>query len=211
KVSRKEMAEWVKDMADEAPNLKAEEREPWLHCVADTCRALGRDDLAEVYLEKWAAAGGNTNALLALGDLAASGKQWKEAAARYKRAGDKARGNRLPLYRHGHALVQAGQEKEGRRWMEAAELLPLGSDQKRSSLADGLIERGLEEAGGKEWERLGRLILLSSEDSGLAARGMAERAAAARDYLKAAACARREILVSLMQPGYDYPEGLLWQ
>src|SRR5262249_6960387 len=120
-----DVAALLKEMADEAANLKAEEREPLLHCAAETCRLLGRDALLEGYLEKGAAAGGGKQALLGLGDAAADGKRWKEAAERYKKCWELNRGDALSLYLHGRALVQAGQEKEGRRWMEIAELMPL--------------------------------------------------------------------------------------
>jgi len=210
KTSAKETAALFKEMADETANLNPEEREPWLHCLADTSRVLGRDDLVETYLEKWAAGGGDARPWLRLGDLAANNKRWKDAAERYKRAWEKDRSNALPLYLHGRALVQAGQEKEGRRWIEVAEALPLGSEDKRQVLADGLSERGLDEAAGKEWERLGRVVLLSSAYYGLAARGLADKAVAAKDYFQAATCYRREALHELSQAGYDGPDSSVW-
>jgi tetratricopeptide (TPR) repeat protein len=184
--------------------------ESWLHCVVETCRVLGRDDLVEGYLEKWAAAGGDARAWLRLGDVAADGKRWKEAAERYRRAGEKDRSNALPLYLHGRALVQAGQEKEGRRWMEVAEALPLGSETHLANFALQLGERGLDEAAGKAWERLGRLSLLSSVYDGYVARALAEKAVAAKDYLKAANYYRREALHDLWEPSFDDLETNLW-
>jgi tetratricopeptide (TPR) repeat protein len=199
----------LKDMADAAANLKAEEREPWLHCVAETCRLLGRDDLLEGYLEKWAAAGGGRWALLGLGDAAADNKRWKEAAARYKKCWETNRGDPLPLYLHGRALVQAGQEKEGRRWMGIAELMPL--DIMAFDFALELAERGLEEPAGRMWQRLGRVDEFWSAIDGLIARALAEKAVADKDYLKAATYFRREALHELWEPGGEHEaEAQLW-
>jgi hypothetical protein len=210
KMSDKETDVLFKEMADAAADRKPEEREPWLHCLADSARALGRDDLHETYLQKWAAVGGDSAPWMRLGDVAANAKRWKEAAERYKRAWEKDRSSALPLYLHGRALVQAGQEKEGRRWIAIAETLPLGGDERRYALADGLSERGLDEAAGKEWERLGRVTLLSSAHYGVAARGGAEAASIAKDYLKAATCYRREMLHELAQAGQGGAESSLW-
>jgi tetratricopeptide (TPR) repeat protein len=210
KMPARDAAALLKEMTDEGANVKAEEREQWLHCAAETCRVLGRDDLLESYLEKWAAAGGDARAWLRLGDVAADNKRWKEAAERYKRAWEKDRAAALPLYLHGRALVQAGQEKEGRRWMEIAEALPLGSETHLGNFALLLADRGLDEAAGKAWERLGRLSLLSSAYDGYVARALAEKAVAAKDYLKAANYYRREALHDLWEPSFDDLETHLW-
>jgi tetratricopeptide (TPR) repeat protein len=210
KTSTREAADLLKDMADEAAKRKDEERGPWLQCVAETCRVLGREDLREVYLEKWAGAGGNERAWQRLGDMSADAGRWKDAAERYRRGWEKDRGNALLLYLRGNALVRDGQEKEGRRWMEVAGAMPLGNEQKLAALAHGLEEHGLGEAAGKVWERLARLTLQSSFFQSAAARGMADSAAAAKDYLKAATWTRRESLSFMSNLIYDSPDGLLW-
>ncbi len=210
KLSNRETTALLKEMTDEVANLKPQEREPWLHCAADTCRALGRDDLTESYLEKWAAAGGDALPWLYLGDLSAERKRWKEAAERYRRGWEKERSNPAPLYLYGRALAQAGQEKEGRRWMEAAELLPLGSEEKRSALAQELAERGLDEAAGREWERLGRLVLLTSGYDSAVAQALSEKSVAARDYLTASKCYRRMGLFYVLYNTSADVEGSLW-
>jgi tetratricopeptide (TPR) repeat protein len=209
KMPARDAAALLKEMADAAAGVKDEEREPWLHCTAETCRLLGRDDLLEGYLEKWAAAGGDGRAWLRLGDAAAGNKRWKDAAERYKRAWEKDRAAALPLYLHGQALTRAGQEKDGRRWMEVAELLSLGSEERLAAFAASLDERGLDDAAGRQWERLGRVSLLSSAYDGYVARALAEKAVAAKDYLKAATYLRREVLCDLWQSAEDI-EGHLW-
>jgi predicted Zn-dependent protease len=210
KLPARDAAALLKDLADEAAKLKPEEREPPLHCAADTCRALGRDDLLEGYLQKWAEAGGDARAWLRLGDVAAEKKRWKEAAERYKKAWEKDRSDALPLYLHGQALVQAGQETEGRRWMAIAETLPLGSEQHLGNFALLLAERGLDEAANKQWQRLARLSLLSSAYDGYVARSLAEKAVADKDYLKAATYYRREALHELWEPSFEDIERNLW-
>jgi tetratricopeptide (TPR) repeat protein len=197
-------------MADDAAGLKPEERELALRCLVDTCRALGRDDLEEGYLEKWAAAGGDARAWLRLGDVAARRERWKEAAQRYQRAWDKDHSNALALYLRGDALVRAGEEKEGRRWMAVAELLPLGSEENRGNFALLLARRGLDDAAGRQWEALGRLCLISSPYEAYAARGCAEKAAAAKDYFKAADYYRKEALHNLWQSDDLETEAALW-
>jgi predicted Zn-dependent protease len=210
KTPAREAADLLKDMADEAAKRKDEQRGPWLQCVADTCRALGRDELYERYLEKWAAdSTGDARAWQQLGDLAADGGRWKDAAERYRRGWEKDRGSSLLLYLRGNALVRAGQEKEGRRLMEMAEAIPLGNQQKLAALANGLGQHGLDEAAGRAWQRLGRVTLATSFYEGAAARGMAESAAAAKDYLKAATWTRRELLCFLGNAFSDNPEGFL--
>jgi tetratricopeptide (TPR) repeat protein len=210
KLPANETAALLKEMADAAANQPAEERESWLRCVAETCRALGRDDLVEGYLEKWAAAGNDVLAWLYLGDLSAEKKRWKEAAERYRRACEKERDNALPLYLQGRALVQAGQEKEGRRLMEVAELMPLGNDQKRQALAEGLSERGLDEAAGKEWERLGRLATFASGFDTTVAQSLAEKAVVARDYLRASNYYRHMGMFYLLNNASVDPDVCLW-
>jgi tetratricopeptide (TPR) repeat protein len=209
KVPARDAADLLKEMADEAAKRKDEERGPWLQCVADSCRLLGRDDLRETYLEKWAAAGGDAAAWQRLGDIAADSGRWKDAADRYRRGWEKDRAGALLLYLHGRALVKAGQEKEGKRWMEVAEAMPLGNEQMLAALAQGLEDHDLPAEAGKVWERLSRLTLTTSFFQGSAAQGMASSAAAAKDYAKAANWTRREILYFLGNPVSDQPEPLL--
>jgi tetratricopeptide (TPR) repeat protein len=211
KLSLKEEAALLKEMAEDAAKLKDDEREIALHCAADTCRALGRDDLLEGYLEKWAAAGGDQRAWLGLGDLSAENKRWKEAAERYKRAWEKDRSKAISAYLYGRALAQAGQEKEGRRWTDIAEALPLASEESRATFAGELTERGLDEAAGRQLECLGRLSLLSASYDGYIARSLAEKAEAAKDYFRAAAWYRRESLHDLRLDSVSDAEGYLWQ
>jgi tetratricopeptide (TPR) repeat protein len=206
KMAAGEVTDLMRDMADAAAKRKDEERGPWLQCVADTCRALGRDELREVYLEKWAAAGGDARAWQLLGDMAADAGRWKDAAERYRRGWEKDRGSALLLYLRGRALVKAGQEKEGKRWITIAEAMPLGNEQRLAALAQGLSERGLDKEAGQVWERLSRLTLVTSFFQGGAARGMADSAAAAKDYARAATWARREALYYLYNPLFENPD-----
>ncbi len=209
KTPAREAADLLREMADEAARRKDQERGPWLQCVADTCRALGRDDLCGTYLEKWAAAG-DARAGLRLGDLSADAGRWKDAAERYRKGWETDRGSALLLYLRGHALLRAGQEKEGRRWMEVAVAMPLGNEDRLTALAAGLDERGLAGAAGKVWERLSRLALMVSFKQSAIDRGMADRAAARKDYTRAATWTRREVLFNLWWvPIREDPEPLL--
>jgi tetratricopeptide (TPR) repeat protein len=210
KMSNQDAAALLKDLADEAANLKPEEREPWLHCAADTCRTLGLNDQLEAYLQKWADAGADERAWLRLGDISAEHKRWAQAAERYKRAWEKDRASAIPLYLYGDALMQAGQPREGQRWIEIAWLMCLGSEERLAAFAGSLAERGLDDAAGRAWERLNRLALFSSRYGPYVARILAERALANKDYIGAAGHYRREILQELWDSPSDSMEGQLW-
>jgi Tfp pilus assembly protein PilF len=210
KLPARDVAALLRDLADEAAKLPPEERERWLHCAAESCRALRLDDLLEGYLEKWAAAGGDDRAWQRLGDLSAEQKRWTQAAERYKKAWEKDRGQAFPLYLYGQALTQAGQHKEGQRWIEIAGLMCLGSEQRLAAFAGSLAERGLDDAADQAWKRLDRLALFSSRYRPYLARILAERALANKDYISAARHYRREVLQELWDSPSDSMEGQLW-
>ncbi|HEY1861433.1 MAG TPA: hypothetical protein VGG61_13820, partial [Gemmataceae bacterium] len=132
----------VKDftpLAEDAMRLGAdmpvERREQWFSALAEFCQDMGADALAKSCLEKAVAATEavaaapkdqstvpppSTAALLRLADYYASKKDWTHAAERYGQAWEKDRKEPLPVFLRGLALVEAGQEKEGKRLMELA-------------------------------------------------------------------------------------------
>lgn len=179
-----------KQQAQAAP---PEEREALLLAVAGAALAAKHDALAATWLEK-AAAAGSAAALLRLGDHLAGKKEWEAAAGRYARAWARDTNDPLPLYLRGHALAQAGKDKDGALWMERARLLPLGNEPVRHAFADALARRGHAEEARRQRDLLVRVSLPGSFYAGDAVRQSALEAAARRDDLKAADLHERAML-----------------
>jgi tetratricopeptide (TPR) repeat protein len=129
-----------------------------------------------------------------LGDDLAEHKQWKEAADYYAKAWERTPNDPLPLYLRGHALLQAGQEKEGKKWQEMAHLLPLGNEAVRHTLAMALLRRGQRQAAQQEFLLLRRTARPGSFYLGESLRQGAFAALAEKDYLKAADLQERSML-----------------
>ncbi len=149
----------------------------WLPALAETARLLGLEDQERRYLEKLSESK-TPEIQFRLADLHAEHKRWKEAAEIYRQMWEDAgKRNPLALSLYGWALTQAGQEKEGRRLSEIAALIPLGSQEARSTLAEGLMEHGRLDAALREWS-LVNLFASPSPRATLAAHYCAEKDAA---------------------------------
>ena len=85
-------------------------------------------------------------------EFLADRKRWKEAAAMYKKAWEAAPGQPLPLFLSGHALKQAGDDKEGTRLMTLAHWVPLGNEVQRAKFGEDLGKRGFDADSRKEME-----------------------------------------------------------
>src|SRR5262249_36132717 len=140
--------------ADKAPAIPSalQRRQEWLAAgeAALVCRQEAR--AAECFRKA-----GGIRAGIRLADPSAAKKQWPPAAARdleaYRlvlkgRAEDEGREREdesslpaLALFLHGHALVAAGQKEAGRKRIEQAHLLPLGSGEVRFHLSRALVKR----------------------------------------------------------------------
>ena len=191
KVADKELEALAADLDRAIP--APDRRELWLTAIADACHAAARDDLSRLYLEK----AGSLAALTRLGDMRAEKKRWKEAAECYRRATEKNPGDASALYLCGWALVQAGQESEGRKRMAVALRLPLGDDQLRFNLAEALYKHGLEKEALEQYELIVRTGQFDSWATNMARRHCARAAAARTDYLAAAALDERALLECL--------------
>jgi tetratricopeptide (TPR) repeat protein len=172
-----------------------EEREGRLLALAAGASAGKHDELARSFLER-AAQGGSAAALLRLGDHLAANKEWPAAAARYAEAWAKDPNDPLPLFLRGHALAQAGKEKEGDLWKERARLLPLGNEPVRHAFADALAQRGHMDEARRQSDLLVKLCQPGSFYAGDALRQTALEAAA-RDPLKAAELHEKAMLRAL--------------
>jgi tetratricopeptide (TPR) repeat protein len=92
----------------------------------------------------------------------------------------------LALYLAGHALVRAGQRKEGEQLIEQSHWVLLGDSAGRYDFARALAERGHKEAAQREADLLLRVSDPNSFYSGSAMRLLAFAAAGRKEYAKAA-------------------------
>jgi tetratricopeptide (TPR) repeat protein len=158
------------------------DRDRFAVALADVAQIAGQEARGHAILEK----AGTAGALQKLGDLLADKKNWERAAERYKQAWELNRQQPLPLYLWGRALVQAGQEKEGKARMEQAHWLPLGSESIRHQFALDLIKRELIDASKRENDLLLRVSEPGSYYAGEALRRRAILALQRKDFLAAA-------------------------
>lgn len=198
KAEVKDVKQWIENVEKPARDLKPVEADQWWRGWAEAALAAGQDDLAQACLEKAGSAAG----LLRLGDLLAAKKQWERAAERYQQASDKARQEAadparrlasgketpvaLPLYLSGKALVEAGQEKEGKKRMELAHWLPLGNEVARFEFGTGLLQHSQTEASRREGDLLMKLSQPGSYYAGEAMRRVALVAYEKKDLLRSA-------------------------
>jgi tetratricopeptide (TPR) repeat protein len=154
--------------------------------LAEAALAAGQTDRALKYLERSSAKATDPAPLLRLADLLARQKSWTDAADRYRQAWEKDRKQPLPLFLRGQALVQAGQEAEGKKLMEAAHILPLGNEYVRYQFAKALAERGFGADAQRERELLLKVGALDGWAINESYRLLAYAAQARKDYLGAA-------------------------
>jgi tetratricopeptide (TPR) repeat protein len=185
KVAAKELAALAEE-AQTKQGLKPEEREPLLLALAEVALASGQEELGRDCLERAAALSMSAAPLLRLGDDLAARKEWAAAAERYAAAWSRDPRDPLPLFLRGHALAQAGQEKEGKRWQETAHLLPLGNEPVRHTFAEALTERGHGEAARRERDLLLKISAPGSFYAGEALRQTAIDAFRRGEPLKSA-------------------------
>jgi tetratricopeptide (TPR) repeat protein len=172
------------------------------------CLAAGRRDLARTRLKQWLQTPTNpdnsdeapqtSEPFLLLADLCAGDKEWAEAARWYRRAWQQEPRDPWPFYAHGRALIQAGQEKEGRRCLELAPLLPLGDTKLRCQFARHLLEAGERDATLRE-DNLALKLGTREEpsDNTVALVHLARAATIKGDFRAAAAYHERVRLVNL--------------
>jgi tetratricopeptide (TPR) repeat protein len=204
KASAAEIDALMRDAGKEAPMAVTPEqrRQEWLAAGEAARLAKQLEKAAECFRKA-----GGARGEIHLGDLLAARKQWQEAAAHYRQgyrlalketSFDERRGGEdadslpaLALFLHGDALVKAGQGEAGRKAIDQAHLLPLGSGEVRYYLAKALVKRHHREAAAREHELLRRLgePNLSEPEAFYTGEGMraaAITASARKQYLEAA-------------------------
>jgi tetratricopeptide (TPR) repeat protein len=164
--------------------------------IAEVYRAAGDGAKAEEYYRKAAEAGITLAPWLQYGDFLASRKRYREAAKQYHSAWEHNKSQPLGLYLEGRALLQAGDDREGKRLIELAHWVPLGNESVRCNLVEELAKRDWLDAARKEadfvlqtgWYRpanwpIGNVLSFA-----------ARLATQEKDYLKAADCYERGLL-----------------
>ncbi len=207
KISSAELAALVEKAEDDAETVPGLDKEKRQAALAETALIAKNEPLARSLFQK----AGSAAALVRLGDLDADQKKWEKAAASFEQAWKKEPGDPLPLYLNGRALMEAGQEKEGKKRIEQAHWLPLGDGLTRFAFLKSLLERGQQEAAAREGELM---LRLDPPGSQIASEGMRQVALAAmrrKDYLEAAQGQERSMLVCLKSGvGYVRPAAYLW-
>jgi predicted Zn-dependent protease len=128
------------------------------------------------------------------GDHLAGQKQWMKAAEYYAKAWNVDQKELLPLYLRGWALLQAGEEKEGKRLMELAHWLPLGNESLRARFLRDLARRHHRDAVLREAELLSRVSVPGSFHAGDGFHQLAIDALRRGDHDKTAAYYERAML-----------------
>jgi hypothetical protein len=142
KVKAEDLALLAEQMEKHVRTLNSREMARGYLAVSEAAQAAGQDSLREVYLDKALAVGLTPAFLLREGDFFAEKKEWIKAAKAYKQAWDEDNLQQLPLFLHGWALIQAGDEKEGKHFTELSHWLPLGAEFGRNIFAFELSKRG---------------------------------------------------------------------
>jgi tetratricopeptide (TPR) repeat protein len=205
KMPRDEFAALVEEARSKAQSLESRVSAAWFRALAQSCRDVGRDDLAQACLEQGVKAADSADALLHLADSLAAKEKWAEAADAYRRAWGKDRSRAEALFLRGWALAKAGREVEGKKWREVAHFLPLGDEAARYRLAESLSKHGLTEEALREHELILRLGEYHSWYFGNACR-MAGRAAQERKDHAAAADDHECWLLGLLRSGSFFLE-----
>jgi hypothetical protein len=193
KADRKAVKEWLEEadrITGEVPPLDLDRRQ---QALVEAALAAGLEEQARELMQK-----ANTPALLVrLGDWFAGKKQWEQAALRYQSAWENSlpkksaaeatsRLDPLPLFLAGWALVQAGQEKEGKKRMEDSHWILLGDFVGRYEFLRALTQRRFNDAAARETELLLRVSEPNSYYAGAALRRLAVDTLARKQYLQAA-------------------------
>jgi tetratricopeptide (TPR) repeat protein len=149
KQKRMPAAEFEAMVRTAVPWLKTSKRETDLEPLAGICEDMKRDDLARLCLDKL---GDGADQWLPLGHFLLKKKAWDEAAAVFAKVCAKQKDSAEAHFLRGWAMVKAGHEEEGRRWMEIGHWLPLGRDAGHYALALALDQHDLAGEAPRQWD-----------------------------------------------------------
>jgi predicted Zn-dependent protease len=177
----------LEEMSSRTADLAENEREPFYFALAHAAQASGRKKDAQAYLEKACAAEAtNPQAFMKLGDHHAAQETWEKAADAYRRGAEKHRGNAVLAYLYGWALTKDGHADEGKKQIELAHMIPLGSPERRFDFMQELLRRDFADDARRERELVLQIDDTMSRYTAEALRREAIDAIVKKEYLKAA-------------------------
>jgi tetratricopeptide (TPR) repeat protein len=151
------------DAADNAVGQNPADRVAIYQRVTETARTIGRDDLAETFLQKWAAdpvgIAGGWFPWKSLGDRAMARKDYPRAVDCYDKAVQRSAGQvPLCLWLHGWSTTQAAagdpdKLEKAKAEMRRADEYLLGDDSQWLTFLQGIAEAGADSTGDAERQR----------------------------------------------------------
>jgi tetratricopeptide (TPR) repeat protein len=142
---------------------------------------------------------------IAYADFLLAQKRFKEASELYRKTWDLTPSQPLPLFMHGFALTKLGDEREGKRLMELAHWVPLGSDSTRTRFADDLSGRGFDTDSRREMDLILNTSWFRTHHYGNALLREARTKSRAKDYATAAMYYEKDV-ISLFRTGAHFIE-----
>lgn len=142
-----------------------------------------------------------------LGDMLFDQNRPRAAAERYYQGWQEFPENPLPLYLSGRALMMAGDEKEGKRRVDASHLVGLGNARVRGRFLEELLARGPLSEVRRERDIVRECAWVSELYVGNVWNQVGRASLALKDYEGAADATRRAIHYLLRTPGVGYVEG----
>lgn len=193
--------------------------------VAEAYRIAGEKDKAEEYFKKAADINDDPSTiredyadddsptplppryryLMAYADFLLAQKRFKEADELYRKTWELAPSQPLPLFLHGFALTKLGDEREGKRLMDLAHWVPLGSDAVRTRFADELSRRGFDADSRREMDLIINTSWFRSHHYGNALLREARMKSRSKDYATAAKYYEKDV-ISLFRTGAHFVE-----
>ncbi|MGA2255921.1 MAG: hypothetical protein ABSG53_14840 [Thermoguttaceae bacterium] len=151
----------AEDPFEDSPDGEtADPRARKLLALATLFHRCRESKLTTKYLGRITTAGVSAQTLIDQGNLYAEEKQWPEAVKSYKAACLKDRRSATAFYLQGWAQTRAGEEAEGRKWMEVALMIPLADGESRHDLAQTLVRLHLDDEAARQRQWLPRLAAL---------------------------------------------------
>jgi hypothetical protein len=142
---------------------------------------------------------------MAYGDFLLAQKRPKEAAVQYRKAWDAAPAQPLPLFMHGYAVGQAGNQVEGTRLMGLAHWISLGDEGSRTRFSEDLSRRGFDADSRHEMELIVATSWFRTHYVGNVLLRVARLKARQKDYATAALYYEKDV-ISLFRTAAHFVE-----
>jgi hypothetical protein len=192
------------EMQAEAAKLPDAGRDERLLLIAQTLAAAGHTNSAARAFDALERASGDPTDLLKAADFEAGQKHWDRAAGLYARVAGANPDQPTPLYLWGWAVCESGKtsndprlQQEGRERMAQADLMALGDETARHSLAEAMAQHGLTDDVKRERGLIQRTAEFGSWELADTLRQAGDDANSAGEFLTAAGLWDRSFLANL--------------